>query len=143
MRKKIISFCLIAMLFMIVSLTVPSPGFVPVDPNQPIRPLLLEDHSLKESVQAILHNPDLEASKRGEELALLAESYKDLSNQTEALLLQGIEHPVLPQLKSYFSSLALALTDMATAFDATDPLQLTQANERLKELDLEFQAIQN
>jgi|GEM_PF-2659773 len=143
MRKKIIGFSILAALFILFNLTIASPSYLPIDPNQPVRPLLLEDQSLKESYQTILNDSDLAAQERGQALAQLSDSYLLLAEQTESLLESGIDHPVLTPLASYFSELSQALSDMSAAFLLTDPHKLAEANEQLKNLDQEFQSMQN
>ncbi len=143
MRKKITGFCLLAALFILINLTTAAPAFVPVDPNQPVRPLLFEDQALKETYQTILDDPSLAAEQRGQALARLADSYHALAAQTKAMVEKGIDHPVLVPLETYFSGLSETLSDMAQAFAATDPLRLTEANERMKKLDQEFESIKH
>lgn len=143
MRKKIIGFSMLAALFILFNLMIASPSYLPIDPNQPVRPLLLEDQILKESFQTILNDSELAAQERGQALAQLSESYQLLSEQTETLLERGFDHPVLTPLASYFSELSKALSDMSAAFLLTDPHKLAEANEQLKNLDQEFQSMQN
>jgi hypothetical protein len=143
MRKKTMGISLAVILFILVSLAVSSPAFMPEDPDQPIRPLLLKDQTLKEQYVLMIENPDLSSQVRSEKLTDLSQSYASLSEQAGNLNRQGIEHGLLLPLESYFKDLSDALSSMALAFENTDPQSLILANDRLKELDQEFQNLKD
>lgn len=142
MRKKIPFIFIAAICLLALSIGAASPSFVPVDPDQPIRPLLLEDQTLKENYQSVLQDSTLASHGRSLELNRLSESYADLAAHARKMQNEGIAHPILPSLETYFSDLSIALSTMADAFEQTDPILLAQANESLKTLDENFQSMQ-
>jgi hypothetical protein len=141
MTKKIQAISLFLLLLIAIGFGLATPAFNPVDKDQPIRPLLRQDQALKQTYSAMMKD-ELSPQERSEFLTHLSASYLDLFEQTNTIKENGVEHPLLDPLATYFVDLSKTFTLMATAFAETDSVKLAQANEFFYKLDQVFLDLQ-
>ena len=141
MTKKIQGILLLLLLLGAIGFGLATPAFNPVDKDQPIRPLLRQDQALKATYSSMMKD-ELPPQDRSKFVTHLSASYLDLFEQTNSIKDNGVDHPLLDPLASYFLDLSKTFTLMAAAFAATDPVQLAEANEAFYNLDQTFLDLQ-
>ena len=141
MTKKIQGFSLFLLILVIIGFGLASPTFNPVDKDQPIRPLLRQDQALKATYSSMMKD-ELSPYDRSKFLIHLSNSYLDLFEQTTSIKENGVDHPLLDPLATYFNDLSKTFTRMATAFAEADSAKLAEANESFYTLDQIFLDLQ-
>ncbi len=141
MTKKIQGILLLILLLGAIGFGLATPAFNPIDKDQPIRPLLRQDQALKSTYSSMMKD-EIPPEERSEFLTILSASYFDLFEQTNLIKENGVDHPLLDPLASYFFDLSKTFTQMSTAFAETDSVKLAEANKAFYTLDQIFLDLQ-
>lgn len=141
MTKKIQGILLLILLLGAIGVGLATPAFNPIDKDQPIRPLLRQDQALKSTYSSMMKD-ELPPEDRSEFLNNLSISYLDLFEQTNLIKENGVEHPLLDPLGTYFFDLSETFTAMSIAFAETDSGKLAEANKTFYALDQTFLDLQ-